>query len=99
MEEMKVCIFKLINGEELVAKVASQNTAEYILKDARILFSTQSGELKLAPTMFSHDLSQTVTLYKSAIASFSDTPKADFEQAYKEAVSPLAMPDRKIVLG
>ena len=100
LEENQICSFKLISGEEIIAKVYKEDELSYFLQDSRVLFMASGGELKLAPVMFSHDASKLITIFKTAVAAFSVSPKEDFMEAYKQAVSPIVMPaNRKIVMG
>lgn len=100
MEEMKVYAIKLVTGEEIIARVDFGLSIgdEIILHDARTLFMKPTGELSLAPVLFTCDPDKSIELKKNAIVLMSKELREQFLDAYNESTSLLALPKKKIIM-
>lgn len=60
-EAKSIVSFKLVNGDELVARVLEQNTNEYIIENPCLVVPAQNG-VHLIQAMFSGDINTTIPL-------------------------------------
>ncbi len=71
-----VITFKLVNGEEIIARYQSETLTEYQITKPVTLAPTPQGTLGMLPSMFSVELNTvTITLQKNAVALVALTRK------------------------
>lgn len=71
-----VLTFKLVNGEEVIARYQGETLSEYQIVKPVTLTPTPQGSLGMIPSMFSVELnSVTINLQKSAVAMMAPTRK------------------------
>lgn len=94
----KVYTIKLNSGEELVAKVQAECVGNYLaISDPVSIAPTQQG-MQMIPSMFTADLSQSVTINTNSISMYSET-EDQVKMKYIEATTGIKIPEKKIVLG
>lgn len=71
-----VVTFKLVNGEEVIARYQSETLSEYVVSKPVTLTPTPQGSLGMIPSMFSVELNiVNINLQKNAIAMSALTRK------------------------
>jgi hypothetical protein len=75
-----VACFKLVNGDEVVAKVVEETPTDYILSKPCTVVPSQKG-LGLIQAMFSAELNSNITLNKSHVMMHSNVI-SDIENHY-----------------
>jgi hypothetical protein len=71
-----VITFKLVNGEEIIARYQGETLTEYQITKPVTLAPTPQGTLGMLPSMFSVELNTvTITLQKNAVALVALTRK------------------------
>lgn len=71
-----IVTFKIISGEEVIARYQGETMTEYQISKPVSLTPTPTGTLGMIPTMFSMDISiANVNLNKTAVAMTSPTRK------------------------
>lgn len=98
MGELEIYTFRLVTGDEIIAKVADLTSDEITLEDARSVIIHPEG-LKLGPLSLSNDPKRQYKLNKSAIVYYSLYLREEFKEAYQRAVSPLTVPTKSIITG
>jgi hypothetical protein len=89
--------FKLVSGEEVIAKVIS-NEGEYLKISAPIsLTATQQG-MGLVPSMFTAKPDGNFALNINSVAICADVDE-HMKTKYIEATTGLKVPDKKLILG
>jgi 16S rRNA A1518/A1519 N6-dimethyltransferase RsmA/KsgA/DIM1 with predicted DNA glycosylase/AP lyase activity len=82
-----VVTFKLVTGEELLARVSGETMVEYQVVKPVTLVPTKQGTLAMVPYLISTDLNTlAISLNKSAVVMHIATKKEVAEQ-YTQAVS------------
>lgn len=92
----KTLAFKLISGEEIIAKVVSETDDVYVLQDALALYASpgpQGVQVNLIPFMMSNQDAVEHTLERRAVVMFT-TPSQDLEKAYSEKTSGIDLTSR-----
>lgn len=97
MNDNKVYAFKLVTGEEIMARIISHNDSIYILEKPVALVQAQDG-LTLIPAMFIGNLDDAVELNKTAVIFKANTKDA-FSDKYIEAVSGIVTSTKRIITG
>ena len=75
-----VVSFKIVNGDEIVAKVVEENTNGFIINKPTTVMPSQKG-LALMQSLFTSDLNKNITLDKRHVMMHSPTVK-DVEDYY-----------------
>ena len=97
----QVCIFKMVNGQEIIAKINIQNDAEFLLENVREIAPVpvqgpegrQGFKLTLAPFIFSlGGTEKSMLLSKTAIMARSTELPDALEKEYLSSVSGLIIP-------
>jgi hypothetical protein len=71
-----VITFKLVNGEEVIARYQGETMAEYIITKPVTLTPTPQGSLGMLPSMFSVELNTVnINLQRNAVAMSALTRK------------------------
>lgn len=67
-DSQSVVSFKLVGGEEIIARFSSENDNYFVLSKPVSLIATPNGGLGMAPAMFSADLNtSSINLQKSSV--------------------------------
>ena len=90
LEAGSIFIFKMMNGEEIIAQVKAVTDTAIEVKFPMLVFVTPDHQLGMQPSMFSIDGEKHVTLYKSAIA-MSAPPAPHIADTYEKQTSTLAL--------
>ena len=85
MSDMKIVLFKLSSGEEVVGELVSEHNDCRVLKRARVMIPTPSGpgqmSIQMAPYVITAAESE-VTIYDRCIAGEVKDVPADLEKGY-----------------
>lgn len=81
-------IFKVMTGEEFVAKVLDDNMFGYTIEKPLCLVATERGT-QFAPFMMMNDPDKAIALNKSAVVATS-VPQGKLRDMYEEITSPIA---------
>ena len=98
IEVGKVYTFKLNSGEEVIAKVQSECTGNYIAINSPVSVAPGPQGMGLVPSMFTANPDQSVTLNTDNIAMYCET-EAGVEAKYIEATTGIKVPEKKLILG
>jgi hypothetical protein len=98
VEVGKVYTFKLSSGEELVAKVQTECTGNYINVIDPVSIAPGPKGMGLVPSIFTADPSQPITLNTNSVTMFAETDES-VRMKYIEATTGIQVPDKKIILG
>lgn len=96
IEKDEILVFKLANGEELIARIVEVTDGMFILKQPISMAPTQQG-LQMMPSMFSGNLDKQVVLYGAAVAMIADA-KEDIKVKYIEVTTGVVVPPAKKIL-
>lgn len=98
IEKDEVLVFKLVSGEELIAKIVEVTDGMFIIKQPVSMAPTQQG-LQMMPSMFSGNLDKDIVLYGAAVAMIADA-KEDIKAKYIEITTGVVVPpEKKILVG
>ena len=75
-----VVSFKIVNGDEIVAKIVSEDHGSFTIKNPCTVMPSQKG-LGLIQSLFTSDLNKSIVLQKSHVMLHSPTVK-DVEDYY-----------------
>jgi hypothetical protein len=93
----QVYTFKLNSGEELIAKVLSDDATSVVIGDPVSVAPGAKG-MGLMPSMFTADPDSETRLNKSAVTIYALTEDS-VKMKYIEATTGIQIPDKKIVMG
>lgn len=79
-EKDSIVSFKLVNGDEIVAKIVEETDTAYVISKPCTVMPSQQG-LGLLQSLFTGDLNKSITLAKSHVMLYSATIK-DIENHY-----------------
>lgn len=97
IEKEEIYTFKLISGEEIIAKVKEISSVDFVLdKPVMVLFDSQTG-IQLLPVAFTADLDKTVRLNTRAVAMIFVTIES-IKRRYVEMVNE-PTDNKQIILG
>jgi hypothetical protein len=96
LESNKVFIFKLITGEEIVARVEELHQDFLVLSHPITMVVTQQG-LQMMPSLFSANIEANVQLNKNSISMATD-PREDIADSYRQATTGISVPPRKQII-
>ena len=97
LEANQVYTFKLNSGEELIAKVLTDDADTIQLTDPVSVAPGPKG-MGLVPSMFTADIDQEIRLNKTSVSIFGKTEDS-VKMKYIEATTGIQVPEKKIVLG
>ena len=80
-----VVTFKIVNGDEIVAKVVEENANSYIVSKPTTVMPSQQG-LGLIQSMFTSELNKSITLSKSHVMMHAPTVE-DVKNHYIETTT------------
>lgn len=93
----EVYTFKLVSGEELIAKVTGYNDGTLVLSNPLSVAPNAQG-MGLIPSMFTADLDKNIELNTNTVTMYA--PSAEpIRLKYIEATTGIATTSKKIVLG
>jgi hypothetical protein len=98
MEEV-IYSCKLTSGEEIIGKLLEINSNTLSFKDVRSILMMNDGQLRLGPVLFSSTKESVVEIYRPTISVMTTNIRPEFLEAYRNAVSPLAIPKSSIIMG
>lgn len=82
-----VVTFKLVSGEEMLARYQGESQTEYQITKPATLIPTERGTFGLLPTVFSGELNtSTLTLQKTAVV-LTVSAKKEIADEYTKATS------------
>lgn len=93
----EIYAFKLITGEEIIAKVLAVHDDVYTIEHPITTAITPSG-LQLIPGMLTANLEQGVELNKSALAMTAEA-REDIKNSWIQAVTGITPITKKIITG
>lgn len=96
IESNKVSVFKLITGEEIVARVEELHTDYLVLSHPISMVVTQQG-LQMVPSLFSANLESNVRLNKNSVSMVSE-PREDIADSYRQATTGITVPPKKQII-
>lgn len=97
MVNEQVYAFKMVTGEEMMARIVSEDDHTYTLDHPVTLVASQEG-LTLTPAVFIGNLDKPVELRKSAVIIKSEA-KDEIAGKYIEAVTGISVPSKRIIMG
>jgi len=98
IKENEIYSIKLMGGEELIARVISQDEKYFYLKAPLGVMMTNNG-LQLIPALFtSVENPEEVAVLITAVAMISET-RDDVKEAYEKSISPIVQPNKQILTG
>ena len=96
IEKDEILTFKLITGEEIVAKVVSVVDGMIVIKQPVTLVPGQQG-LQMMPSLFSANLDRDVLLYASGILMTTEV-REDVRAGYIKATTGIDVPAKKSII-
>lgn len=94
----KVYTIKLLNGQEFIAKIVDKDDNNYHLDSALTLGQGQNGGMELFPAAISADIDSPALMPISAVAIVLPTGD-DAGDAYRESISGVVVPKKKILMS
>lgn len=96
VEPNKTYTFKLVSGEEFVAKVVEVHTDCYIINQPISTVISQQG-LQMVPSLFSANLDGDVRLNINSYSMVAE-PREDVADSYRQATTGISVPPRKQII-
>jgi hypothetical protein len=93
----EIYTFKLITGEEMVAKVVELHTDYFVIKHPISTVISPQG-LQMVPSLFSANTEKTVQINKSSCAMIADT-RDDVRDSWIQATTGIAPVRKQIITG
>lgn len=90
LEAGSVYVFKMTNGEEIIAHVKEVGNSAITVRHPMTVFVTPDHHLGMQPAMVSIDHTKPVSLYRSSIA-MSAPPSVDIASNYEKQTTQLAL--------
>jgi hypothetical protein len=97
LEIGKVYTFKLNSGEELIAKVESQNEYSVQLNEPVSVAPGPQG-IGLVPSLFTGDRHENASLNINSVSLFVITDE-EVRMKYVQATTGITVPEKKLILG
>ena len=98
LEVGKIYTLKMSSGEELVAKIHSEVTGNYINISDPVSVAPGPQGMGLVPSLFTADPSHSVTINTNSISMYCETDDT-IKTKYIQATTGLAVPEKKLILG
>ena len=92
-----VYTFKMNSGEEIVGKITYINLHHYVVEAPLGTGMTQTG-VQLMPGLMTTAMDSSVNIYLSSIAMMGE-PREDLIDAYRESITGIRVPEKKILLS
>lgn len=97
IEINQILTFKLLTGEEFVAKIINVE-ADHIIIQSPILTVLSSQGLQMMPALFSANLDKNVRLNNSSWAMIAE-PREDVKNSWIQATTGIAPVSKQIITG
>ncbi len=94
----EIFTFKLVSGEEVVAKVVDIAETSLRITQPVSIGPTPQGKPGLIPSMFTYDPEHPVELNTSSIAMIGLTDE-NIKAQYLQATTGLSVPSKKVIMG
>ena len=98
LEVGKVYTFKFNSGEEMIAKVHSECTGNYINVEDPLSVAPNQNGMGLIPSLFTADPALSVTINTNSIAMYCEADDS-IKMKYLEATTGIKVPEKKLILG
>ena len=98
LEVGKVYTFKFNSGEEMIAKVVSEMTENYISVEEPLSVAPNQHGMGLIPSLFTSDPKLSVTINTNSIAMYCESEDS-IKMKYLEATTGIKVPEKKILVG
>ena len=98
VEVGKVYTFKFNSGEEMIAKVKSECTGNYINVEDPLSVAPNQHGMGLIPSLFTADPALAVTINTNSIAMYCEADDS-IKMKYLEATTGIKVPEKKLILG
>jgi hypothetical protein len=96
IETNKTYTFKLVSGEEFVAKVTEVHADYYMISQPISTVISPQG-LQMVPSLFSANLDGDVRLNISSYSMVAE-PREDVADSYRQATTGITVPTRKQII-
>ncbi len=93
-----VYTFKFNSGEEMIAKVTSLLTKDYIEVENPLSVAPNAKGMGLIPSLFTSDPDKPVTININSVAMYSEAEDS-VKMKYLEATTGIQVPEKKILVG
>lgn len=94
----KIYTLKFNSGEEMVAKVQSENTDNTITVSNPVSIAPSAQGMGLVPSMFTADPDQIITINTNSVAMYGIT-EDNVQTKYIQATTGIQLPEKKIITG
>lgn len=98
LELDQVYTFKLISGEEVVAKVIAKDNNQITINDPVSIAPGPQGGLGLVPSLFTAKQHGPVTLNINSVALIANVDE-NVHAKYVQATTGLTIPEKKVLVG
>lgn len=92
----QVKIFKITTAEEIIATMVDEDNTHYTVEHPLQLAPGRNG-VQFAPYLFMADTEKKLSLNRNTVVAVAP-PNADVEQAYKSALSGIALPKQSGII-
>lgn len=92
----EISIFKLSNGDEVVASIQEFDGAEYKVENPFVLINTQTGP-QFAPMLMMADLEATTSIYASSVVARCK-PSPAIVTGYEKSTSKIMLPPQQGII-
>lgn len=96
IESNKTYTFKLLSGEEFIARVEEVANDHLIISQPISTMLSQQG-LQMVPCLFSADIQANVRLNTSSYSMVTE-PREDVADSYRQATTGISVPARKQII-
>ena len=93
-----VYTFKFNSGEEMIAKVTSLLTQDYIEVENPLSVAPNAKGMGLIPSLFTSDPDKPVTININSVAMYCEAEDS-VKMKYLEATTGIQVPEKKILVG
>jgi len=98
IEENKVYTFKLNSGEEIIGRIIEIVESDYFTVEAPLSTTPTQTGLQLVPIMFTTDINPTIILNVDSVSMIAE-PREDVLDVYRESITGIKVPEKKILLS
>jgi hypothetical protein len=98
IEKKKQYTFKLVTGEEIVAKVEDVGDDHYVVSKPCTIMPNAQGQMQMVPSAYTMELDKNVQINISAVAMIFE-PNESVQTAYTKATTGIDVPEKKIIHG
>ena len=98
LEVGKIYTLKFNSGEEVVAKIHSEVTGNYINISDPVSVAPGPQGMGLMPSLFTANPDKSVTINTNSISMYCETDEA-VQSKYIQATTGITIPEKKVILG